>query len=498
MGELTPLLVSQDTFSDMNDYDDDDKSEGGGTGTTLEAGHHGTASFRQTVINLMKFCMGTGCLALPFATQQGGIVLFCFGMMAITAWNVYAVQRLVQCLRYVPAPTYYRHPHPPAAAPAVVTAVTTNSVENELRAEDTWEECPEEPLPTSMDRKEQRQHGLYELPPPPLGTSTLGMVAWYAFGPIGLKAVDIMMIILLLGLITTYFSAIISFLADTPLTMGPFLDGASTAIVMGTLSMVKNIGFLSHASALGLVVLLGTFLVVAAYGLYEDDESVSPSEGDAASLTSSLALWPESITGISRWFGCVVFSFGVPPLTYSFHSSMREPTSLVSATVWAFSFVAVAYMVAGVSLYALYPNLTGDILHELPVQGGGILPILTRLAMVAVIMLSGPLLIVPAGQLLEEKWHLSENRAVVRFGICAVAVLLATALPGFVAVLGLVGCACVGMVSFCVPPLLHLKLLLSSASPVGVDANLLPTILLDGVMLAWGVIATVISTFYSI
>jgi amino acid permease len=502
--EFTPLLVRQDTESDSNDYDNDDKN-----GITL-SGHHGTASFRQTVTNLMKFCMGTGCLALPFAAQQGGMVLFGFGMVAITAWNVYAVQRLVQCLRYVPTQIMH-HDHRPAA---VVTAAST-SVEDVFRAgDDVWEELPEEPLPLGMDRKEQRQHGLHghELPPPPQGTSTLGMVAWYAFGPIGLQAVDTMMIILLLGLITTYFSAIITFLADTPVSVSPLLDAVTVTIIMATLSLVPNIGFLSHASAAGLWVLLATFLVVAAYGIYLDDETLransdAVSDSDATSVQSSLAMWPASITGVSRWFGCVVFSFGVPPLTYSFHSSMKEPSQLVPATVWAFSFVAVAYTIAGVSLYVLYPNLTGDILHELPVStgtddtGGGILyllPILTRLAMVTVILLSGPLLIVPTGQLLEEKWHLSDNRAAVRFGICGTAVLLATALPGFVQVLGLVGCACVGMVSFCVPPLLHLKLLLSANRSIDVDVALLPTVLLDGVMLAWGVIATVISTFYSI
>jgi amino acid permease len=502
--ELTPLLEIQDTVSD---YDgNDDSAKNGGGNTPVEGHHGGTASFRQTVINLMKFCMGTGCLALPFAAQQGGMVLFGFGMAAITAWNVYAVQRLVQCLRYVPTQTH-----------------TNNIVEDELRAGyDSWEDCPaEDPLPTGMDKKEQQQNSPHELPPPPQGTSTLGMVAWYAFGPLGLQAVDTMMIILLLGLITTYFSAIITFLSDTPVSVSPLLDAVTVTIIMATLSLVPNIGFLSHASAAGLWVLLGTFLVVAAYGVYQDDEydSSSPidTDTDATSLQlSSLAVWPASITGVSRWFGCVVFSFGVPPLTYSFHSSMREPTQLVPATVYAFSCVGVAYTIAGVSLYALYPNLTGDILHELPVSstgggdtddtggggGGGILyllPILTRLAMVTVILLSGPLLIVPTGQLLEEKWHIQDKSAAVRFGICGTAVLLATALPGFVQVLGLVGCACVGMVSFCVPPLLHLKLLLSARSNIDTtDVHLLPTLVLDGVMLAWGVIATVISTFYSI
>jgi amino acid permease len=267
---------------------------------------------------------------------------------------------------------------------------------------------------------------------------------------------------------------------------------------MATISLVPNIGFLSHFSAIGLIVLLGAFLVIAGHGIVEQSNwSESSSDDDiiveAAASSSSLALWPESIAGISSWFGCVIFSFGVPPLTYNFHSSMKEPDRLIPATLWGFSFVAVAYMIAGVGLYALYPNLTGEVLHELPHTG--VLPTLTRLGMVTVVWMTAPLLIVPCGQLLEGKWQMEDNRVAVRFGICAVAVLVAVALPSFVQVLSFVGCACVGMVSFCVPPVLHLKLSLSSASKV--DRTTSAAVLLDAFMLAWGVIATVISTYYS-
>ena len=91
---------------------------------------------------------------------------------------------------------------------------------------------------------------------------------------------------------------------------------------------------------------------------------------------------------------------------------------------------------------------------------------------------------------------MEDQRVAVRFGICAVAVLVAVALPSFVQVLSFVGCACVGMVSFCVPPVLHLKLALSSGANK-VDRTS-ASVLLDAVMLAWGVIATAISTYYSV
>ena len=48
--------------------------------------------------------MGTGTLALAFACQQGGLILYCVGMMGIAAWNVLAVDRLLSCLKYIIIP----------------------------------------------------------------------------------------------------------------------------------------------------------------------------------------------------------------------------------------------------------------------------------------------------------------------------------------------------------------------------------------------------------
>ena len=59
---------------------------------------NGGASFLSTVINMMKTCMGTGCLALAYASQQGGLVLYVLGIVAIAGWNVVTADRLVRCL----------------------------------------------------------------------------------------------------------------------------------------------------------------------------------------------------------------------------------------------------------------------------------------------------------------------------------------------------------------------------------------------------------------
>ena len=103
--------------------------------------------------------MGTGCLALPFACQQGGLVLFGVGLGGVALWNVYSVQRLIACLDYLP-----------------VDAAENRAEEQE--SQETYES--------------QQSH-----PPPEI--SMLGKVAWYAYGRAGVEVLDAMMMVLLLG-----------------------------------------------------------------------------------------------------------------------------------------------------------------------------------------------------------------------------------------------------------------------------------------------------------
>jgi amino acid permease len=113
-------------------------------------------------------------------------------------------------------------------------------------------------------------------------------------------------------------------------------------------------------------------------------------------------------------------------------------------------------------------------------------------------------LIVPCAELLEGKFgmsHTPAHRAVVRFGVVAVSAVVAVILPGFVEVLSLVGCFCVAMVGFNMPPLLHLRLMWlahKTNNDGGVRSNGIvlkrSELLSDVALLAWGIVATVIST----
>lgn len=310
----------------------------------------GNASVSQTGINIAKACLGPGCLTLPFAARQGGMLLHTVALLAMASWNVYTIQRLCNCLQYLP-------PKPSNTPPAGTAPRDTSDV------------CDVK----NYHRKSQAKAIINTTKHPPEGTAMFGQVMWYATGPKGLWALDVLMLCFLLGILITYISGMRSFLRDTPLTTNSdILDALLLVALMVPMSVVPHMGYLSKASAIGLVVLVLSFVVLGGYGM---------EELQSAKSSSTLSWHPQDgLYGVSHWFGCVVFSFGVAPLTYNFRSSMADPTQMVSAASYTLLAVAMANMIVGIGFWILFPNIEGDLLQELP--SGGILPSITRLAMV--------------------------------------------------------------------------------------------------------------------
>mmetsp|Transcript_26640 Transcript_26640/g.37537 ORF Transcript_26640/g.37537 Transcript_26640/m.37537 type:complete len:448 (-) Transcript_26640:167-1510(-) len=408
---------------------------------------NGSATFAENIINTAKTCIGTGALALPFAARQGGIIVNCVGLVGIACWNLYSIKLLLNCLDLLPHPNL------------------------------------------SKEKRDQ----------PPDGTSTLGKVAFQALGRAGLHTVDITMLLLLLGIIIAYISASISFLNDTPLTVGNW-NGLVVAIIIGLFSNVPDMGYLAKLSAMGLTTLFVSFVVIACYGDFSG---------------FSLNLWPlDGLSGVSHWFGCTVFSFGTVPLTYNLRDSMLEPRRMMSSTSIAFGLVTVSYLLLGSGMLLLYPDVEGDVLKELPSVGH--VPTAIRLAMTLVVLATAPLLVVPCGEVVEGKlFHGSATpsaRVGIRLAICIACTVVGIGVPGFVEVLSFVGCCCVAVVSFVVPPLLHILLSWQRQSnyaelPVtkGITTGTMYIreacsqnwLWIDSVMLLWGVTASFISTMYT-
>jgi solute carrier family 36 (proton-coupled amino acid transporter) len=461
----------------------------------------GQASLGQTVLNMMKTCMGTGTLALAYACQQGGIGLYLVGGLAIAVWNVYVIHLLVECLRYA----------------QLQQSSTCCSIKNNCSVE-LGTEPDKGPHP--FGEEDACDEDAAAAPPTPTtalpagSISTFGRVAYHAFGPVGVQVLDCVMLILLLGIIIAYVSAVASFIGDTPLSISATIDSILAGIFIASLALVPDLGYLAGASALGLVVLAVAFVIIAGYGLFGETASAENSTIATISKLAVMNQFPLGINGISHWFGVAVFGFGTVPLTYNFQESMKEPERVVSASIFALGGVCAVYTILGVGLYTLFPDLSADVLHELPETG--VLPILTRLAMTWTILVTGPLILVPCAELLEGKFdvrHHPNYRVVARFGIAAVSVFVSVLLPGFVAVLSFVGCFCVASVSFIIPPLFHLQLLLKRKTVAGKSPSLpdqrtgiwlRPRIqklldtegaLTDVLLLVGGILATIVSTY---
>jgi Transmembrane amino acid transporter protein len=313
-----------------------------------------------------------------------------------------------------------------------------------------------------------------------------------------------MLLMLLSGIVIAYEVAILSFSKGTPFTThNNLLDALILAILLVPLCLVEDMSSLSKLSRLGLIILGMTMLVIAGYGLTGYDQRVTDRND-----SNAFQLFPsDGMSGVSHWFGCVVFGFGIVPLTMNFRESMAQPDFLPRTAWVSMLMVAAAYITIGTGGLFLYPDIQEDLLSELP---AGWLATIARLAMIVVVIATAPLLIVPCAEIVEGKIHHDgqvhpTTQLLARSAISLITVSISVMLPGFVTVLAFVGCFSVALVSFCVPPLLHGVLLRQRnqlhhhhQSSDRTSGHLHPPIsglLLDIVALVAGAVATAVTTF---
>jgi len=235
--EISPLLVrneqqSFDSYPSENDIHHD----------------HGDvevqkSSLNQTTLNMVKMCVGTGVIGIPFAATEGGILFNIFGLGLITMWNAYSVRCLAESRSYI----------------------TQHKVDN--------------------GREE------------PMNTSTFGLMTWYAFGSSGLFFIDMMLVILMLGIVVAYEDAILGFAADTPITTGSQRSDALVMLILMTpICFLPNYEAIAKISALGINLIFAIFIVFMGFGfnLYGLEGFRSMSMDD---------LWPHDFSDFSNWFG---------------------------------------------------------------------------------------------------------------------------------------------------------------------------------------------------
>ncbi|KAL7535935.1 hypothetical protein ACHAXR_006822 [Thalassiosira sp. AJA248-18] len=430
------------------------------------------ATVLQTSVNIAKMCMGTGTLALPFAAEKGGLVFNMVGLFFIGFWNYYSANCLLRCLQYLPA-QFDKEGGGKAA----------------VNGSCNMAELEQQPVYGTMDSngcENNRTHNGrtathdnngtngHSMPPPPDGTTTYGAVAWYASGP---KV------------------AMMSFITDTPLTTGSRnLDLLIPSVIVAILSC-GDIEFLSTFSGIGLLAVGLSFMVISFQGFQENGFS-----GFRSIL--ELNLWPESLSAASSWFGVVVFGYGVVPFVFNFKESMASPKHLDTSLQIGLFMVYVGYIVISNGVMALFSPthvFDGDVLQAMPDTW---ISMIVRLLMTFVVALTAPLIVIPCGELVEGKLGIDNTqqsymykKIVVRVLFCIVCVAFSEFVPnGFVHVVSFIGCFCVAMAGFVLPPLFCIQLSNKGRSLFNRGLKIDSVLLCDVCALVIGIIATTITS----
>jgi len=318
----------------------------------------------------------------------------------------------------------------------------------------------------------------------------------------------------------------LSFISRTPLTSGSTkMDAFWVAMSIIPISCVPDISFLSKFSALGIGTIILTFSVIFAYGLFGEHQqqtSIPPN------IINSL--WPQDAAiGVANWFGVAAFSFGVVPITYNIQESMAEPSLMIQATRMGLGIVILLYLVISNGVAALFSTsnepLQGDVLRYLPDTW---VAASVRLAMAFVVLFTtAPIIVVCCGELIEGRVFGDSYKAepfyriITRAGICILTTSVSVYVPGFVIVISVIGCCCVALVSFALPPLFFILLTWkkNELEPVAIEAatteasdstekwvqktDIMPqTIFIplsfDYLMLAFGVVTVFVSSYLTI
>jgi len=298
---------------------------------------------------LVKVCMGTGALALPYAFMSGGLVWSALGIALMAQWNYFASQRLLACKELLDS----------VAAGA-----------EDVEANDVY-----------------------------------AFIALKSLGRPGKLLVHVAMGITFVGCGVSYLIAASDLLESTPLSLlfvgAPiwtrFCNTLLCLLVVLPLSCAKSLSFLSYTSLFGVIALLLSFATIIALGINNTPPAAIAAAAAAANAGGPPTKWARAFAtdaqGLSRFFGITCFSFGIPPLLFPIQGSMSRPEFLGSAVRLALVSVAAAYILIAEAAVLLYDfEIPPNILTVLP---DSILATFVRLLMVMVCLLTYPLAIVP-------------------------------------------------------------------------------------------------------
>ena len=318
-----------------------DKGEGEGGG---EEG----ASYLSAVVNLAKLCIGTGILALPFATLKGGLLFAPLGIGIIAFWN------WISCRSMISAKYASLH----------------------------------KPSPDGL-------------------SSTFSRIAYCSGGWAAVYLTDASIIITLLGVCITYQITFSKLMEDFLQSQG--VNNVSSShmslftmlILAPPVVLTTDVSRLTHFSVAGLFMLLVGVAAIVLFGVsFYGNEVLSGSDPDTLQV---LPLWPQSLEDFSAFIGIATFGFGVCSLVFPVEESMKDKAQFNAAAFAALLLVWITYSVMGAGVSALFIHdphgIAGNILENLPQKS--LTAEIVRVSFSIVCLLTYPLAFIPPAAMTE-------------------------------------------------------------------------------------------------
>jgi len=309
----------------------------------------GGATYVGAAINLAKLCIGTGILALPFATLKGGLLMTPVGIFFIAGWNWLGCRQMIECK--------YASMHKTA---------------------------PE---------------GL---------SSTFSRIAFCAGGWPSVYLTDASIIITLLGVCVAYqitFGRLLEGFFEAhsmEWVTASELSFVTLVMLAVPVLMMTDVSSLTQFSVAGLVMLLVGVAAIILFGIGDyGAAALSPSTHPVT--LQSLHLWPGSLNDYSTFIGIATFSFGMSSLVFPIEESMKFRSEFNRAAVLALSFVWLVYSFMGIGVSLLFVHdpkgIASNILENLPQRS--IAADVVRVSFAIVCLLTFPLAFIPPVAMME-------------------------------------------------------------------------------------------------
>ena len=249
----------------------------------------------------------------------------------------------------------------------------------------------------------------------PYASDAFAHLAYVTLGQWGVHLVHLSIVLTLCGAIAIYLITI---------TTGAthFLPHISSLLVLAVLfllllpfAFLRDLSFLSFASVLGTASYAASFALIFAYGFSSSPSVSLPLE----------ALSPRSSVSLLTTVGTLSFTLGIPVLTFAIAESMREPSQFTRVMDVTMAVIAVVFSCIGVLGVALFsvrevressvsPSIHHHgqqhvvrLLHQVQpiilsnLPASSVLSVLTQLLISVTLLLTAPLSLAPALNLLE-------------------------------------------------------------------------------------------------